>query len=166
MEQWLVRTEQNVIRGPYSKERIRQMILNSELTFQDEICVANGYWINIHEAQEIRDQLGIELPRPTLPEVDKTTETEQPDLSQEEVTNPDLSVNSLEQKKTVSIEQGLVKEGVDKAPSVAKMSSLEVLGAGSHFQSLNWVKVLGIVLAFLFVGFYLLHRYHQFKRGG
>jgi hypothetical protein len=63
MEQWLTRTAENWIAGPYSKEQVSQMILDGRLGLQDEICPANGYWIMIHETKEIMDHLGIQVPR-------------------------------------------------------------------------------------------------------
>lgn len=62
MDAWLVRTEKNRITGPFPGEKVRAMILNRELGFQDEICEANRYWIYLHEREEIQKALGIEVP--------------------------------------------------------------------------------------------------------
>lgn len=75
MGQWLVRTAQNWIRGPYSKDQICQMILGGQISLQDEICAANSYWIYVHERAEVRSQLGIEPPREEISSDDETTET-------------------------------------------------------------------------------------------
>lgn len=60
---WLIRTSQNLIAGPYRQDQVRKLIRDGELGPQDEICKANGYWIFLHEREELFRQLGVELPR-------------------------------------------------------------------------------------------------------
>lgn len=89
MDQWLVRTASNWIAGPYSKEQVRQMILERKLSHQDEVCNANGYWIFLHEREEILAQLGIEVPRALGEPGEDVTETQT--AVSEDRTDPDLS---------------------------------------------------------------------------
>ena len=63
VEQWLVRTQQNWIKGPYSRETLCEMIREGGVELQDEVCVGNGYWIYLHESEEIEKQLGICRPK-------------------------------------------------------------------------------------------------------
>lgn len=59
--QWLVRTAQNLVAGPYSREQVRQMILSGQLKAQDEICRSNHYWIQLHEREEVSSELGADV---------------------------------------------------------------------------------------------------------
>jgi hypothetical protein len=47
--QWLIRTKNNHILGPVSKEKIIELINNGSLKGEDEICSGNGYWIFVRE---------------------------------------------------------------------------------------------------------------------
>jgi hypothetical protein len=62
MQQWLIRTADNWISGPYTLDQVSQMILGGKLGPEDEVCTANGYWFYLHESTELKTQLGIELP--------------------------------------------------------------------------------------------------------
>ncbi len=61
MDQWLIRTKENWIAGPYSRVQVKQLILDGKLTIQDEVCLANHYWFFIHERNELAAQLGIDI---------------------------------------------------------------------------------------------------------
>ncbi len=87
----MIRTEENWIAGPYLKDQVCEMILERKLTSQDEVCEANGYWISIHEREEIKTHLGIDVPREPLAEGEEITET-QSSYQEEEGTDPDLSL--------------------------------------------------------------------------
>ena len=63
MEKWLVRTATNLITGPYNRDELTRLILDRKLSLQDEICRSHGYWIFIHERDEVFKQLGISIPR-------------------------------------------------------------------------------------------------------
>ncbi len=60
-DQWLIRTAQNWIRGPYSKAEICDQIQSKQLSKQDEICIANQYWIYLYENEKVYQALGIQL---------------------------------------------------------------------------------------------------------
>jgi hypothetical protein len=61
MDQWLVRTTENFLAGPYTGDQIRQLIRERQLGLQDEICPANQYWISLHERDEVIRALGQEV---------------------------------------------------------------------------------------------------------
>ena len=61
-DQWLVRTSTGKIQGPFSADKIRKMILSSELKLQDEVAQANFYWVQLSEYKEIESQLGVQVP--------------------------------------------------------------------------------------------------------
>jgi hypothetical protein len=48
---WLIRTKNNHLLGPVSKEKIIELIENGSLKGDDEICSANGFWIFIREKE-------------------------------------------------------------------------------------------------------------------
>ena len=75
-DQWLVRTSQNLIHGPYSKQEICQFIQGAKLTTLDEVCSSSGYWFFLHEIAEVKSQLGVNPPVPAHHPDDEVTETE------------------------------------------------------------------------------------------
>jgi hypothetical protein len=87
MDEWLVRTSNNQITGPYSREQIREMILQAKLKLEDEICGGNQYWIFLHENQEVKNQLGIEIPNALYTNRQEGTQT-QTDTEISERTDP------------------------------------------------------------------------------
>jgi hypothetical protein len=61
--QWLIRTADNLVAGPYSRDQVCQLIRDGQLGLQDEVCPANGYWIFLHEREEVKKFLAIEVPK-------------------------------------------------------------------------------------------------------
>lgn len=74
-DQWMVRTSQQLLAGPYTKEQVCQLIREGQLGQQDEVCHANRYWIFLHEREEVLEQLGIEPPQKDVA-TDEDTQTE------------------------------------------------------------------------------------------
>ena len=48
---WLIRTHQNQILGPISKERVIELIRKGNLISEDEICSGNGFWFQVKEKE-------------------------------------------------------------------------------------------------------------------
>jgi hypothetical protein len=48
---WLIRTKNNHILGPVSKEKVRDLISNGSIKGDDEICSGDGYWLYIRETE-------------------------------------------------------------------------------------------------------------------
>ena len=94
MSQWLVRTAQNWIAGPYSKDQVCQMILSGQISLQDEVCLENSYWIYVHERGEIQEQLGIQPPLEPSTEGDETTETHVASPVEDGPTDPHFKAES------------------------------------------------------------------------
>lgn len=46
---WLIRTKNNHILGPVSKDKIKELIQKGSIKGDDEICSGNGYWFFIRE---------------------------------------------------------------------------------------------------------------------
>jgi hypothetical protein len=62
-DQWLIRTAENQITGPFTRNQVCQFIQQGKLQLNDEVCNANTFWVYLHEHDEIKKQLGIEVPR-------------------------------------------------------------------------------------------------------
>jgi hypothetical protein len=58
VDQWLVRTAENYLAGPYTRDQIRQLIREGQLGAQDEVCRGSQFWIMLHEKDEVIRQLG------------------------------------------------------------------------------------------------------------
>lgn len=56
---FLIRTKENRISGPYPKETIVARVHAGELGEMDEVCPATGYWIYLHEREESMKLLGV-----------------------------------------------------------------------------------------------------------
>ncbi len=83
MAQWLVRTSENQILGPWSQKELVERILAGEFRLEDEVCGSGDYWIALHERDEVKEKLGIEAPirRPQGTEEETQTDTERTDTS-------------------------------------------------------------------------------------
>jgi len=46
---WLIRTGQNQILGPVTKDKVKELINSGSLDLEDEVCSGNGYWFKIKE---------------------------------------------------------------------------------------------------------------------
>lgn len=76
MPSFLVRTLDNRILGPFTKEQINEHILQGVLKPRDEVSAANEYWFYVQEREETLKFLGIEMPIHRDPDDDVTvTET-------------------------------------------------------------------------------------------
>lgn len=60
---YLIRTKENRISGPFTKEVILERMKSGELREMDEVCPADGYWIYLHERDESMKMLGVALAR-------------------------------------------------------------------------------------------------------
>lgn len=60
---FLIRTKENRISGPFSKEAVLAKMQAGELREADEVCSATGYWIYLHERDESIRMLGAALAR-------------------------------------------------------------------------------------------------------
>lgn len=112
MELWLIRTAQNEIAGPYTRDRLLDLIRGGSLSFRDEVCRANDYWIGLNELDEVRSKLGPDVPellRAALRKRSKTaggdsasdlTEELTQEVDTEEPTEPDFQAAGWESAKS------------------------------------------------------------------
>lgn len=54
---WLIRTKNNHILGPVSREKIKELLENGSIKGDDEICSGNGYWIHVREEDLLQKYL-------------------------------------------------------------------------------------------------------------
>ncbi len=96
MSEWLVRTAENLIAGPYTSQQVREFIAEEKINRHDEICPANGYWIYLHEGDELWDQLNIRLPRGgDDAEITQTEDISIPELDQAVMDEEDIEERTL-----------------------------------------------------------------------
>lgn len=126
---WLTRTSQNLISGPFSGDHVRNLILEGRLWLQDEVCPANGYWFYLHESEEVKRQLGIQVPHrrarhgAEFTQTDTQTVTETIDESAE-LTDPERVVPTswAAQSRAPSAPQGTLAPRGPVAPPEAPPS--------------------------------------------
>lgn len=77
-DQWLIRTKENLIAGPYTTEQVRKLVREGQLSNLDELCQANQYWFQLQERDELKKFLGIETPQKNKIDIseEEITETE------------------------------------------------------------------------------------------
>jgi len=54
---WLIRTKNNHILGPVTKEKVRELFENGSIKGDDEICSGNGYWFFVREKDLVEKYL-------------------------------------------------------------------------------------------------------------
>jgi hypothetical protein len=102
LEAFLVRTKQNQIWGPFTKERLAEKVLKGEFEQQDEICLSGEYWVFLHEKEEIKKFLGVYPPdgKRTRSSEDEVTETETETVIPEHTQTPIQSYSGEAPPKT------------------------------------------------------------------
>ncbi len=83
---FLIRTKENRISGPFPKEVILERMQSGELREMDEVCPASGYWIYLHERDESIRMLGVALAR-TEDFHEESTETDTETVTATQPTN-------------------------------------------------------------------------------
>ena len=58
MRQWLIRKSNFSISRPIPHEDFERMIVNGEVTTQDEICEGTGYWFTLQDIQDVKKAFG------------------------------------------------------------------------------------------------------------
>lgn len=109
---WLIRTIENEIRGPFTRDELVDQIKSGKLNHQDEVCQGNNYWIYLDERDEVLAQLGLDIPRAASGSgEDESTDTETETITQ------DISVAFKTQETGAT--QGDASAGSTQAPSIA-----------------------------------------------
>jgi hypothetical protein len=90
-ELWLVRSESNQLLGPFVRTQLKEQIESGLYSPEVEICRANGYWISLHEDQELVSQLGIRHPGR------RHSVRDRDDITQNDITPPAFVVSGAPQ---------------------------------------------------------------------
>jgi hypothetical protein len=98
--QWMIRTANLVLSGPFPEEEIKQRLTQGVIHASDEICPSGGYWFSVQDREETRNRLGVEfvLRKASVKgvkgihETEEATETETDiqELTEEEVTDSEI----------------------------------------------------------------------------
>ena len=60
---WLIRTKNNHILGPVTKDKIKQLISNGSIKGDDEVSCGNGYWIFVRETDLVEKYVFGDIPQ-------------------------------------------------------------------------------------------------------
>lgn len=60
---WLIRTTQNQVLGPVTKQKILEFIQKGALGLSDEVCSGNGYWFHLREKDLVEKYLHGDVPQ-------------------------------------------------------------------------------------------------------
>lgn len=159
---WLIRTASNEIRGPFPQRMVQKMVLEGELSSQDEICRANHFWIMLHEREEVLAHLGIEPPRQARKRTGEEitqTDTETETLVTE--VDGDQSIPELEAEpdQTAMVSRATANRALREAPrsagstrAVKPAARVEIVG-GEVERVAYWklLAALGIVASVFLV---------------
>ena len=58
---WLIRTTENEIIGPVTKEKVVELIETNKLKPEDELCCGNSFWFFVKEKEFITKNFNIEI---------------------------------------------------------------------------------------------------------
>jgi hypothetical protein len=60
---WLIRTKNNHILGPVSKNKVRELLAKGSIKADDELCSGNGYWFYVREKELVEKYITGERPQ-------------------------------------------------------------------------------------------------------
>lgn len=152
VKNWLIRTKNNHILGPVSKQKIRELISNGSIKGDDEICSGNGYWIYVREQDLVAKYVLNDEPQPFNPvqeaepvkalspdkkdlaypeegdQVPSESDLEYPDTgeSQADITKVGLNLSELQEDlSSGEMDLGVEEEGKKKKPTIVKAKLTE-----------------------------------------
>lgn len=83
---WLIRTKNNHILGPVTKDKVRELIEKGSIKGEDEVCAGNGYWFYVREKDLINKYIKGDIPQGFNPVSEADTVLCAPGVT--DVTNP------------------------------------------------------------------------------
>ncbi len=119
---WLIRTKNNHILGPVSKDKIKELISNGSIKGDDEICSGNGFWIYIREQDLVAKHIFEDNPQSFNP-VQEAQATGKISPLQE---NPNNEVNEqTDESITTVINLNDISDELNNTPSEPESVSLK-----------------------------------------
>lgn len=179
-KKWLIRTKNNHILGPVSKEKIKELLDNGSIKGDDEICCANGYWIYIREddlvekyiySENIQEfnpvQEAISLPISDFPPDYSllATPPEGPVVEHNQVNQTLVKRNPLleqeEDQEEISSEEQKSEEQKKKPRRIIKKKIPSQQEKKNHFKSKLDVKLIYLLLFLIIIGIGALFWYKK-----
>lgn len=105
---WLIRTKQNKILGPVTKQKVIELVQSSSLTGEDEICMGNGFWFWVKEEALVDKYLFGDAKQPFNPVCEAKTLYSFKDL------NNESPIVSKEQKNVEEVTETQSSDDVTK----------------------------------------------------
>ena len=140
---WLIRTKNNHILGPVSKDKIKELLKNGSIKGDDEICSANGHWIYVREDELIEKYVTGETKQEFNP-----VQEAQPCVISEFPPDMNLLIDrSEDQSETNQVRQTLVQknpilESTDETNSIENQSSSTVGSVDKTDQKKNEKRII------------------------
>ena len=155
---FLIRTKENRISGPFPKEVILERMHSGELREMDEVCPASGYWIYLHEREESVRMLGAALAR-TEDFHEESTETETETVTATQPTSAPYAAGSVQAMKREARDAvnanaaGMIAENAGRDPGPAAP-----IASSNRPELIRMLKFVLWVFAFV-IGLILLRIY-------
>lgn len=160
----MIRTKENRLFGPFSKELVAERVSRGELRDADEVCAGNGYWIYLHEREECRTILGTVLPRKDdLHEEVTETGTETVGATSPQSASAASTSESLTETKSGSTRSTPPTGTVSPFPHTVK--SIENLSAGAPPRRETIGALRFVVWTFFALIAFILFRVFQISQG-
>lgn len=70
---WLIRTKNNHILGPVSKQKVRELLEKGSIKGDDELCSGNGYWFYVREKDLVEKYVLKDIPQDFNPVSEAST---------------------------------------------------------------------------------------------
>jgi hypothetical protein len=144
---FLIRTKENRISGPFPKDVILERMQSGELREMDEVCPASGYWIYLHERDESMRMLGVALARSEdFHEESTETDTETVTATQP-MTAPyaALTAKDMMREARDTVVANDVATDARDAREAAAGANVSVAGAKAANRP-EWIRMLTFVL--------------------
>lgn len=77
---WLIRTKNNHILGPVSKQKVRELLDKGSIKGDDELSCGNGYWFFIREKELVEKYVAGEIPQGFNPVSEADTVLSKPEV--------------------------------------------------------------------------------------
>jgi hypothetical protein len=160
---FLIRTKENRISGPFPKEVILARMQSGELREMDEVCPSSGYWIYLHERDESLRMLGVALAR-TEDFHEENTETDTETVTATQPTSAPFAAHTAKDMMREARDAvNSSSQGNTNADSVANKSEHSPVPPtegfmGNRPEAIKAIKFVLLVFGFL-IAFILLRIY-------
>lgn len=142
MKEWLIRTKNNHILGPVSREKVLDLYNNGSIKQDDEICTGNGYWFFVRE-KDLVDKYLLGNSRQDFNPVQEADPVLTKKADPAPVQEPVGSVDEPAEMKEEDLEFPDVNSG-EAIPSDADLEYPDLSLAGGDFDDLEPSNVVNL----------------------